>query len=101
LSSYTTFLPIVQIFSSLTSFLNNHPFTWTLIPIALLIAAVLSFHRTFLLAFSICSYCSVLKMETSGCSDMVVRAYECTPCYNTGDHNVHTYCYGNLNSHNI
>jgi hypothetical protein len=101
LVSCTTLLPIGQIFSSSTSFLKNHPFTWTLIPVALLIAPVLSFHPTFLLAFSICSYFSVLKMETAGSSDMVVHAYECTPCHTTGDHNLHTYCYGNLNSRNI
>jgi len=87
--------------SSLTSFIRNHPFTWSLIPIALLIAPVLSFHPTFLLAFSVCLYCSVLKMKTAGSSDMVVLAYECTPCHTTGDNNLPTYCYGNLNCHNI
>jgi len=40
-------------------------------------------------------------METAGSADMMVLAYECTPCHTTGDHNLHTYCYGKLNSHNI
>lgn len=101
LSSYTTLLPIGHIFSSFTSFPKNRPFTRTLIPIALLIAPVLSFHPAFLLAFSICLYFSVLKMETAGSLDMVVLAYECTRCHTTGDHNLHTCCYSNLNSCSI
>jgi len=40
-------------------------------------------------------------METAGSADMMVLAYECTPCHTTVDHNLHTYCYGNLNSRNI
>ena len=83
LPSYTTLLPIGHIFSPLHPSSKITKFTWMLISVALLIAPVLSFYPTFLLAFSICSYFSVPKMETAGSLDMVVLACECTPCHTT------------------